>query len=146
MLSLKKPHYHLRGFLGVAFYPEFSNPLWADFCVWCELLAQFNFSVWFSGLTPFIRQHPSLSSPIDNTVTMERCRGMEGWVVQEAIYARNCFWAHHSVPLMWKQSLHRDPLISKTTAIISRCSFGTPLLSPWSNECWQFDLWLLCLL
>ena len=21
-----------------------------------------------------------------------------------------------------------------------------PLLSPWSNECWQFDLWFLCLL
>ena len=23
---------------------------------------------------------------------------------------------------------------------------GTPLLSPWSYKCWQFDLWFLCLL
>ena len=27
----------------------------------------------------------------------------------------------------------------------SRCFCGIPLLSPWSNECWQFDLWFLCL-
>ena len=26
----------------------------------------------------------------------------------------------------------------------SRCFCGIPLLSPWSNECWQFDLWFLC--
>ena len=26
----------------------------------------------------------------------------------------------------------------------NRCCSGTPLLSLWSNECWQFDLWLLC--
>ena len=25
------------------------------------------------------------------------------------------------------------------------CFFGTPLLSPWSIECWQFDLWFLYL-
>jgi len=24
-------------------------------------------------------------------------------------------------------------------------SSGTPLLSPRSNRCWQFDLWFLCL-
>ena len=27
----------------------------------------------------------------------------------------------------------------------SRCFSGIPLLSPWSSECWQFDLWFLCL-
>ena len=24
-------------------------------------------------------------------------------------------------------------------------SFGAPWLSPWSNKCWHFDLWFLCL-
>ena len=27
----------------------------------------------------------------------------------------------------------------------SRCFSGTPLLSLWTIECWQFDLWFLCL-
>ena len=27
----------------------------------------------------------------------------------------------------------------------SRCFSGTLSLSLWSNECWQFDLWFLCL-
>ena len=27
----------------------------------------------------------------------------------------------------------------------SRCFTGIPLLSQWSSECWQFDLWFLCL-
>ena len=27
----------------------------------------------------------------------------------------------------------------------SRYFSGTNLLSPWSNKCWQFDLWFLCL-
>ena len=27
----------------------------------------------------------------------------------------------------------------------SRCFSGTPLLSLWSNKCWQFDLWFFCL-
>ena len=27
----------------------------------------------------------------------------------------------------------------------SRCFSGIPLLFPWPNRCWQFDLWFLCL-
>ena len=30
-------------------------------------------------------------------------------------------------------------------AEVDRIFFGIPLLSLWSSECWQFDLWFLCL-
>ena len=42
-------------------------------------------------------------------------------------------------------SIHTVKRLFHSQRSRSACFPGIPLLSLWSNECWQFDLWFLCL-
>ena len=50
-------------------------------------------------------------------------------------------WYFH----LFKNFLHFVVILTvKSRWSRNRCLSGTPLLSPWSSEYWQFDLWSLC--
>ena len=91
---------------------------------------------------------PTLCDPMDCNLPGSSVHGIFQARILEWVaisFSRRSSWPRDWTCISCVIGRHFTVWATREVQSRSRCFFGTLLLFWWSNRCWQFDLWLLCL-
>ena len=97
------------------------------------------FPIWTQSVVP---------CPVLTVASWPAYRFLRRWVRWYSHLFKNFpqFFVIHAVKVFCVLSKRVDGFFVRVFVFLSVCLFSEfPCLSPWSSDCWQFDLWFLCL-